>query len=182
MCIRDSIRGWPRTKSLERLIVGIEEVLSRRGVRFHRSQSAALAVRLRALGGKLPRLLKVLDCVLDPECDRYETGLRVSVERAFEEVFGPGSIVKTQIAGELRRWLLDDVINVEEVYLRYQELNALVRGAGRHVYRRSLIRAAIADVLVKELGIRRTEELLRDLGVGQVMKLLRELRGWITNQ
>ena len=171
------IKDETRTRSLGQLTARVEEVLSEHGIKFHRTQSEALAVKLMTLSGKLTKLLKVLNCVLDPECDRYGPELRVAVERAFEEVFGPGSIIKAQITLMLRRWLLNDVINVDDVYLRYQELSALARNISKHVYRRSLIKAAIADAIVEKLGIESTEELLRDLGEGQVMELLRKLKG-----
>ncbi|WP_054853927.1 hypothetical protein [Vulcanisaeta distributa] len=115
-----------------------------------------------------------------PECDEYGPGLRRLVEDAFEGVFsqslGPNAVVRAQVITMLNRWFLSDVVSVDDVYSEYQELSALARALGRQVYRRSLIKAAIAGVIAKALGIERTRELLRDVGEEQAVELLRELR------
>ena len=175
-----------KDRGFEDFVAKVEGVLLKHGVRFHKSQVENLAFRLRAIG-RSQRVLEVLDCVLDPECNMFNSGVRAQVGRAFEEVFGPGSLVRAQIASELRRWRLDDLFSVDEVYAVYGELVSLLR-ALREVglvkssaYRITLIRAAIADLILRgdnpdELA--EVESQLRNIaGWGRALELLKQIRG-----
>ncbi|ADN49566.1 hypothetical protein [Vulcanisaeta distributa] len=176
--VRDGAEA--RARLVRALADEVEAVLRGHGIQYHRSQCEALAEKLLGLGVKPSIAVKVLDCALDPECDEYGPELRRPVEGAFEDVFnqslGPNAVVKAQIITALNRWFLNDVISPGEVYGEYQELSALARALGRRVYRRSLIKAAIASVIARALGIERARELLRDVGEEQAVELLRELR------
>ena len=177
-----SIEDSSEPKSLTDLVA---EVLGRHGVQFVREQAEELAKRLGSLGVR--SAVEVLDCVLDPECLRYGPESRVPVEKAFEEVFGEGSLVRAQIAEELRRHRLDELVSVGAVYESYRELELLLyelRKEGlikSRAYRQTLIKAAIIDSILR---LAKPDELayaidfFEDiLGWGRALKLLRDVRG-----
>ena len=173
-----------KDRGFEEFVSKIEGVLIKHGVRFHRSQSEALAVRLRAIGVR--NAVEVLDCVLDAGCNRFNPGVRTKVKDAFNAVFGPDADVKVQIAGELRRGGLDGLFSVDEVYAVYRELSDLLKVLRRRrfvksgVYRQTLIRAAIADLVLKSVRpdeLVDAERFIRDvIGWGKALELLRQLR------
>ena len=163
----------------------IEEVLRKHGIQFVREQTEELAKRLSSLGVR--STLEILDCVLDPGCLRFRPESRATVERAFEEVFGVGSLVRAQIAEELRRQGLDKLISVDAVYESYRELELLLQELRKEgliksrAYRQTLIRAAIADAvlrLAKPNELADVMDFLEDfLGWDRALKLLTEIRG-----
>lgn len=181
------VRPMGNNREFEEWVSKVESVLTKHGVGFHRSQVEELTRRLRAIGSKASRLVEVLDCVLDAECIKYGPELRVPVERAFEEVFGAGSLVKAQIASELRRGGFDGLLSVDEVYEVYRELDGLLKVLRSRrltrvsAYRRTLIRAAIADLVFKSVGpdkLAEAEDLVRNMaGWERPLELLKELRG-----
>ena len=179
------VRMSSRDRGFDDFVARVEGVLLRHGVKFHRSQVEELARRLRAIGVR--SVDKVLDCVLDAGCNMFSPGLRTRVERAFEEVFGPSSLVRVQIAGELRRGGFDGLLGVEEVYAVYRELSRLLRelredGLFRGgVYVVTLIRAAIVDLVLRGFGpgeVVDAERYIRDVVHWErALELLRRLRG-----
>ena len=173
-----------KDSGFEDFVSRIEEVLIKHGVRFHRSQSEELARKLRAISVRSTD--KVLDCILDAGCNMFNPGLRTQVGRAFEEVFGPDSLVKAQIAEELRRGGFYGLFSVDEVYEAYRELDDLFRALRRErmiragVYRQTLIRAAITDLVLKSVKpdeLVDAERLIRNvIGWERALELLRQLR------
>ena len=174
-----------RDRGFEDFVARVEGVLLKHGVRFHRSQVEELAFKLRAIGVR--SVDKVLDCVLDAGCNMFNPGLRTRVERAFEEVFGSGSLLRVQIAGELRRGGFDGLLGVDEVYAVYRELSRLLQelredGLFRGgVYVVTLIRAAIVDLVLRGFGpgeVVDAERYIRDVVHWErALELLRRLRG-----
>ena len=184
-----SIEGSSKPKSLTD---SVEEVLRMHNIQFERSQAEELAKKLNSLG--MRNAVKVLDCVLDPECIRFGPEVRVPVERAFEDVFGPGSLVKAQIAEELRRWGLDGLFSVDLVYDVYRGLRSVVEmlrrwRVVRGMYRRTLIRASIAWLVFKVAEVKGVDEgeaerLLKEIGWERALglvKLVRILRDYLLN-